>query len=289
VPPTATPATSNFSIQLKSGDTNSNTNSPHPQIRIQNTGSAALNLNSVEARYWLNYDAAAGTVQAFVDWAGRIPSGQTISQNVTASVYTTNKGGQSHYVSIKFINNVTLQPGESAEVQFRFNKADWSMMLQTNDWSFAANTAFTVTGKVTGYVNGGLVWGNEPVATAVPSAQVAEVYSYPNPANSTTGTTLSYTITAPTTGVSAQSVNDTIYIPDPSAKVYMKIYTGSGRLIWQTVLEGASNISTGEHIVKWDGKSAGGHALSAGTYTLKVEIKDGSGVSAAFSRIIMMQ
>jgi hypothetical protein len=273
----------------KSALVSANTNSPHPNIRVVNNGTAPLNLNNIEVRYWFNYDAAAGTVQAFVDWAGKMPSGQSISQNTSIAAYTTNKGGQSHYVSIKFSGNVTLAAGEYAEVQFRFNKPDWSNMLQTNDWSYSASSAWLEFNKVTAYLNGSLSFGHEPAAGTVITAQVANVYSYPNPATAKTGATLSYTINAPQSGISAQAAGSDIYIPDPSAKVSLRIYTVSGRLIWQTTLEGASNISTGEHIVTWDGKASGGYRLSAGTYTLKVEIKDGSGASAGFSRIIMLQ
>ena len=38
---------------------------------------------------------------------------------------------------------MVLQPGQMIQIQSRFNLSDWSNMLQSNDWSYAAYTSFT--------------------------------------------------------------------------------------------------------------------------------------------------
>ncbi len=157
-------------------------------------------------------------------------------------------------------------------------------MLQANDWSYAAYTSFTSWNRITGYVNGTLMWGQEPeAATQSVSAVVSGVLGYPNPASSDTGATLSYTIAG--SGVTSGSVSYTI--PDPDAKVDLKIFTMGGRLLWTKQLTGASNVSTGSHAVKWDGKTAGGKGLSAGTYMLKVSVLSGGSISSKSFVIIM--
>jgi glucuronoarabinoxylan endo-1,4-beta-xylanase len=290
--PTSTQTVSTYTslkLNFQSGVTNNSTNSPHPKFRIINTGSAAINLNTVEARYWFNYDATAGTVQAWLDWAGK-NSGVNVTSNAAVSIVQTTKGGQTHYLSIKFTGGIMLNPGEYVEVQTRFNKADWSTMLQSNDWSFLNNSQTWMDwNKVTGYMNGSLVYGIEPSATQASGATVANVITYPNPANPNTGATLSFQIAAPQAKINSAGSSGQVYVLDPSSTVTLGIYTVSSRLIWKTVLTGASYITTGAHAVSWNGKTSGGQKLATGIYTLKVELKEPSGSNAGFSRIVMIQ
>ncbi len=73
-----------------SGVTSDTTNSPHPQIEVVNTGTSALNLNNVEVRYWFNCDCTTGqTIQAWVDYAGYLPSGSNVTSDVQISVQPT--------------------------------------------------------------------------------------------------------------------------------------------------------------------------------------------------------
>ncbi len=291
VPPISTPTTpvtANFSISVKSGDINNSTNSPQPSIRIMNTGSSGLNLNSVEVRYWLNFDGTNQTVQSWLNWAGRLPQGSTISGNVQLSAVSANIGGQTHYVSIKFNGGIILQQNEYAEIQIRFNKSDWSAMTQSNDWSFTNSQSWQTWTKTTAYMNGSLVWGQEPASTTLP-AEISSVMSYPNPATSDTGATLSYSISTTDGTITTAGFNDMVYALDPSSKVSLKIFSQSGRLLWQQELEGVYYLSTGAHTVKWDGKAAGGKVLAAGMYLLKVDLKMKEGTSTGFSSIIMMK
>jgi flagellar hook assembly protein FlgD len=140
---------------------------------------------------------------------------------------------------------------------------------------------------MTGYKSGSLIWGQEP-PVATNTVAVANVMTYPNPAMSATGATLQYTVNQLTTGLTAAAM-DPIYVPDPSTKVYLKIFSAAGRLIWEKTVDGVYYVSTGVHSVAWDGRAAGGHELSPGTYTLKVVLTEPNGSSAGFSRIIMLK
>jgi len=227
-------------------------------------------------------------VQSWLNWAGKLPQGTTINNNVQLSVVSVNAGTQTHYVSVKFSGGIILQQNEYAEIQLRFNKSDWSAMTQSNDWSFTNSQNWQVWTKATGYSSGSLVWGQEPASTALP-ATVSSVITYPNPATSDTGVTLGYSIATTGTGVTAGAYNEQVYAIDPSARLSLKIFSQSGRLIWQQDLDGVYYLTTGEHQVKWDGKVAGGKELSAGMYTLKVELKMKDGTSTGFARIIMLR
>ncbi|MBN2754287.1 MAG: endo-1,4-beta-xylanase [Candidatus Goldbacteria bacterium] len=276
VPPTATSTqvvVANFTIMLKNSDSE-NVSSPHPSFRVVNTGSASLNLNGMEVRYWINSDSASGQqVQGFIDWAGKLPQGSTITQNMSVSAVQTALGTQNYYISFKFNSSIVLAPNEFAEVQARFNKTDWSSMLQSNDWSFASSQVYARTDRMTAYVSGALVYGNEPSAQATNlTASISSVLSYPNPAVSGDTTYLQYTVEGGT--IQSQSAdNKLMAVDDPNAVVTLAIFTAQGRLMWKQVITGVSNVCTGKHSVQWDGKSAAGHKLAAGTYVLKVSIK----------------
>ena len=266
--------------------TTNSTNSPHPFIELVNTGTTPLNLNNVEVRYWFNCDCTGQAVQVWVDWAGLMPAGTSVTGNIQATVVPTALGGQTDYISYKFTGNMVLQPGQNIQIQSRFNLSDWSNMLQDNDWSFAPYTSFTKCTQITGYLNGTLAWGQEP-SSEQSAVMVANVMSYPNPSTSATGATLKYTVN--TQAASAASLGQKVYVPSPGTTVYLRIYTASGRLIWQQELTGASYVSTGDHIVNWNGKSSGGYNLAPGSYILKIEMK-GQGISSAgFSTILMLK
>ena len=254
VPPTATntpAAAGNLTIQLLSAVTTDTTTSPHPQIQVVNTGTGPLALNNVTVRYWFNCDCTGQSVQSWVDWAGLMPSGQTATTDVQVSVGSTSLGGQTGYILYTFTGNLVLQPGQSIEVQSRFNKSDWSAMTQSNDWSFAANTAFVNDGHVTGYVSGVLVWGQEPTASAASALSVAAVVGFPNPSTGN-GVNLSVNLTGSQKGSSGgtTAMAETLSSGsvDPAAQINLGVYTlVRGRLIWSTPLPASVFGSSGEH------------------------------------------
>jgi hypothetical protein len=257
-------------------------------IQVINSGTSAISLNNIEARYWINCDCTGQAIQAFVDYAGKMPQGTSLGSNVQITAVSSARGSQTGYLSIKFSGSITLQPNEYVEVQARFNKSDWSAMTQSNDWSFSNSQTTQVFQQITGYSNGSLVWGQEPPVTTNTVA-VANVITYPNPATAATGATLQYTVNQVSGGVSAAGLNEPIYVPDLSTKVYLKIFSIAGRLIWEQAVEGVYYVATGVHSVRWDGKAAGGHELSPGSYIFKVLLKELNGSSTGYSTIIMLK
>ena len=292
IPPTSTPtagiATTSIKIKLKEADNNNSTNSPHPQFLITNTGTQIVYMNNVEVRYWFNCDSSSGSaqvMQVYVDWAGRPATGANITTNVIPVVAATSLGNQTQYLSFKFNGNLTLGPGESIEVQSRFNKSDWSQMLQSNDWSYTNTAVYIDWNKVTGYINGSLVYGIEPGATTG-ALTVASVITYPNAAVSGAGATIKYTLAGSSAGgVAAQGETEVI---NPDAIVALRIFTSAGRLIWKKTVTGASNVSTGEHAIYWDGKTGGSYKLSTGIYTLQVEVSSAGSSGKGYSRIVLV-
>jgi hypothetical protein len=274
--------------------TTDSTNSPHPQIEVVNAGTSPLNLNNVEVRYWLNCDCTTQSIQTWVDWAGLEPTGITATTDVMTTAVPTSEGGQTDYVSYKFTGNLVLQPGQSIQIQSRFNKSDWSNMLQDNDWSFAPYTSFTPWTQITGYVNGSLVWGQEPVAVAT-ALKTASVVSYPNPSTGN-GVNLSVNLTGSgspgaSTRAKAQLVSgsSTETGIDPNALVTLKVYTITGRLIWSTTVTGASTGSSGNHNIYWNEKDLKGSNLANGLYVVVATVKSQEQTSMTTSKLLILK
>jgi glucuronoarabinoxylan endo-1,4-beta-xylanase len=290
VPPTDTPtvaaASGAFKVQLLSAVTSGTTNSPHPFIQVVNTGTGPLNLNNVTVRYWFNCDCTTQSLQAWVDWAGLIPQGTSETGNVHVTVLPTSLGGQTDYVLYSFTGNLVLQPGQTIQIQGRFNKSDWSNMTQSNDWSFAPYTSYTNAPQVTGYLGGALVWGEEPVSKPAALA-VSSAVVFPNPSTGN-GTTISFTLNGGSAGSHAALDDSSSLSQDPNAKITLGIYSLSLRLIWSQTLTGGAYGTTGDHELYWNERDLKGMGLANGVYILKVTVESNGQTSSTISKILIL-
>jgi len=296
IPPAAT--FTNTPVSVGSGDltiyylagiTSDTTNSPHPQIEVTNSGTGPVSLNNVEVRYWFNCDCTTQTVQSWVDWAGLLPAGTSVTDDVLSTVQSTTLGGQTNYISYKFTGNLVLQPGQSIEIQGRFNKSDYSNMVQDNDWSFTPYTSFTEWTKITGYLNGSLVWGEQPVA--VPAAlTTASVEAIPNPSNGT-GVNLAVNLSGGTSGSTAgvKDVAGSTTGIDPSDLITFRAYNLESELVWTTSVTGASFGSSGEHSLYWNERNLENRSLASGLYIVTVTVKSHGVSSTAISKVLILK
>ena len=237
-------------------------------------------------RYWFNCDCTTQGLQAWVDWAG-LSNGSNETTNVHVSVQPTSQGGQTDYVLYSFTGNIVLQAGQSLQIQSRFNKSDWSNMTQSNDWSFAPNSAYQNASNVTGYLSGSLVWGQEPVA-AKAALTVSSAMAFPNPSTGT-GTTLSFNVNGSSTGAGASTLDaNNPLLVDPNATITLGIYTLAGRLIWSQTLVGGAYGTTGQHEVYWDERDLRGTGLANGIYLLKVTIQSNGQNSSTIGKILIL-
>ncbi len=117
------------------------------------------------------------------------------------------------------------------------------------------------------WVDEGACSGSAPVASKL---TVAKVASYPNPTTNGNAT-LYYQIGGTGSGVTAQLVDTSSGAIVPGAKVYLKIYSVSGRLLWSTAL-GETDASTGEHRFSWSGKDMRDIPLANGVYFYSVTV-----------------
>lgn len=146
-------------IQSFNGNISTSTNGLSPKFKLINNGESDINLSEVTLRYYYTIDGDLS--QSFwCDWAS-IGSSNVKYQFVKIDKPVT---GADYYLELSFSTTAgTLKPGQSAEIQARFSKSNWSNYTQTNDYSFnATSNQYVNTEKVTGYINNTLVWGVEP-------------------------------------------------------------------------------------------------------------------------------
>jgi hypothetical protein len=176
VVPTPTPATS-MQVLYKTSETGASTNTLRPWFQIKNTGTAPLALSTVKIRYWYTVDGS--TAQTYgCDYAKMGTANVTGSFGTIASPVTN----ADSYFEVGFTSGAgNLAAGaNTGDIQMQIHKNDYSSFTQTNDYSFnSTSTAFAENLKVTGYINGKLVFGTEPGGVAVPTPTVPVVTPTP--------------------------------------------------------------------------------------------------------------
>jgi hypothetical protein len=155
---TGSPVTG-VSIEYKTGDNTPNNNSINPHFRIVNGGATTVDLSNITIRYWYTIEAGSTTHQLHCDWA--MLDCATITP--VGSFAPASGMNADHYLEISFGGGSVAAGGDSGPIQLRFNKDDWSLFDETNDYSWdATKTMFAAWDKVTAYSGGRLIWGTEP-------------------------------------------------------------------------------------------------------------------------------
>jgi chitodextrinase len=163
---------SSIKLQLNNANKALDNNTIFPWYKIYNTGNVPVNLKDVKVRYY--YTVNGEKPQNFwCDWSSA-GSSNVIGTFIRMPAVVE---GVDYCLEISFKSGAgILQPGQSAEIQCRIAKNDWSNYNQADDYSFSNNSGYMDWNKVTGYIDGNLVWGLEPIApvsnfTAVPAAK----------------------------------------------------------------------------------------------------------------------
>lgn len=151
--------TGDLVIQSYNGSTSLSTNGISPKFKVINNGDTDINLSDIKLRYYYTINSEQSQ-NFWCDWAS-IGSGNVESRFVKM---VDPVDGADYYLEITFKASAgALSPGQSAEVQARFSKVDWSNYIQTDDYSFQSTASqYGSFDEVTGYLNNLLVWGVEP-------------------------------------------------------------------------------------------------------------------------------
>jgi cellulose 1,4-beta-cellobiosidase len=158
LPIARTQAAASVKAQYRAADTNATDNQIKPHLNLVNTGTTAVTLSTLKARYYYSKEGTASE-QYWCDYAAKGCG------NITATF-------AAGYLEIGFTSGAgSLSAGQSTgEIQNRFAKTDWSNYNETGDYSFdPTKTAFADWSRVTVYENGVLIWGTPAGSTPQPT------------------------------------------------------------------------------------------------------------------------
>ncbi|MER6592804.1 cellulose binding domain-containing protein [Micromonospora purpureochromogenes] len=149
-----------------------------PWLEVINTSDQPVELHKVTLRYYFSDDDGAGYASNCLQTALRC-------SNVTQVVSAMPKPATiaTHYLRVGFTSAAgTLAPGQTSQgIGLQLYRLDRKNLDQADDRSFdPALSSYAPSTRVTGYVDGVLLWGEEPEG-APPAAS-------PRPSNAPTGT-----------------------------------------------------------------------------------------------------
>ncbi len=126
-------------------------------FNILNNSAAALDLTTVEVRYWFTAEGS-GTMVAECDYA---VMGCT---NISASFGDVNpvSDGADTYASFTFTSGSVPAGGESARIEFRLHTSGYTNLDQSDDFSYVEGAAYIDNPNITVYADGVMVWGCLP-------------------------------------------------------------------------------------------------------------------------------
>jgi len=155
----APPAT--LSVSYRDGDANQPANNTiRPYLKLINESTAAVPYAELSVRYWLTVEDFNPLTNLSVYWA------QVGTSNVRMRYVplAQPRQGALGYIEYTFDASagILAPSSNSGEIQTGVGKQDWTNLNELDDYSFAPNTSYTKTDRITIYRNGVLVAGVEP-------------------------------------------------------------------------------------------------------------------------------
>ncbi|WP_438446397.1 glycoside hydrolase family 44 protein [Gorillibacterium sp. sgz5001074] len=159
---TLKPAAAGIKVITKNG-TSASTQMITPELEIVNTGTSAVKLSDLKARYYFTIDGEKPfTIGFWTTTAKETVKTEFVKMPIPSVL-------ADYYLEISFPNSTAeLKPGSKVGVYTWINKNDWSSFEQTGDYSFVNNGSAADNPKATGYLAGSLAWGKEPVLLNLP-------------------------------------------------------------------------------------------------------------------------
>jgi|GEM_PF-1521673 len=252
---TPTSVLSSIKIQYYTSNLNDITNTIYLNLRVINNSNSSIPLKNISVKYWFTSDVNSTDI-AENDYSAT-SSNFYLNPYVTLNINMINQGGQDRVLVIGFKDNSGyLNSDEYAQLQLRIHKNDWANYKQSNDYSFGNANYFIDWQKITGYISGQKVWGNEPenlstsMITKDNNIYKKDLYVYPNPCSN--NAIIKFFL-------SKQSdININIY--DINSKMIKKIYIEK------------QNSRLGANEIYWDLKNDLNNFIANGIYILQIKI-----------------
>jgi hypothetical protein len=156
----ASAAADALTANYRTSATGATTDQVEPWFTITNTGTTTIPLADVTLRYYFRGETPDVGYRFACSWAVRGCA------NVTGAFrqLTTPTATADRYLEVGFTSGAgTLAPGaNTGDLQLRFYRTNWSTISQSDDYSFATNTAYAAWSKVTVQRGGTTIWGTGP-------------------------------------------------------------------------------------------------------------------------------
>jgi hypothetical protein len=156
----ASAAVDALTANYRTSATGATTDQVEPWFTITNTGTTTIPLADVTLRYYFRGETPDVGYRFACSWAVRGCA------NVTGAFrqLTTPTATADRYLEVGFTSGAgTLAPGaNTGDLQLRFYRTNWSTITQSDDYSFATNTAYAAWSKVTVQRGGTTIWGTGP-------------------------------------------------------------------------------------------------------------------------------
>jgi cellulose binding protein with CBM3 domain len=153
---------SNLSALDRSHDNDNPDNQLYFHLQVANGGTVAAPLSAITVRYWFTNETPSDPLRFECDYA------QVSCSNVTSKLValTTPLPKANMYLEIGFTAAAgSIAPnGSTGEIQTRIHHVAYSNFNTTESYSFISDPSFVYkpSTTVTVYLNGVLVWGQEP-------------------------------------------------------------------------------------------------------------------------------
>lgn len=149
------------------GNTITSCNNINANFKLTNNSSSNINLADLKFRYYYTADSDKEQ-NFFCDHAGML-NGWTysgVTDKVTGTFHKISPATKNadSYVEIGFKSDAgMLSAGGYIEIQTRVARSDWTNYDLSNDYSFKVSKDYTENNKITAYLKGNLIYGNECV------------------------------------------------------------------------------------------------------------------------------
>lgn len=156
--PDVLPDVESVEVRYANGDHDPHDAAIKPFLSIVNTGTVDVPLPDLTLRYWFTRDTESTDLIGFCDYA-EISCDKVRTSFVQV---TPRRPGADTYLEVTFASGLLDVGTATGQMQLRAHQATYGSFDETDDYSWATNTAFATTTTVTAYIGGRLVWGTEP-------------------------------------------------------------------------------------------------------------------------------
>nr|WP_231780416.1 cellulose binding domain-containing protein [Spirosoma sp. KNUC1025] len=157
VEPVAITSVTALKVYSENKNSTSTTNQISTYLKLANEGNVPVDYGQITVRYWFSAEGPNPLVYN-LDYA------ELGNGNIKSKFVKEIRAGTDTYLELSFVSPLgQLNPLSSTGIiQQRINKSDWSSFNEANDYSYKPAGALAENVKITAYINGTLVYGQEP-------------------------------------------------------------------------------------------------------------------------------